>query len=191
MIVGSRKDFDAAIPAAWGMTPSQCWMVGAGVYDRLILLSPTDWGKDACDHKPGDVAEAKAIMRHELTHVLHGQYNPTRDFTGMDDAAWFVEGLATYVAGQLDGDRLVRARAAVAARKGPKALAEAWSGKEKYGFAGSMVAYLDHHYGRAKLIGLLDKTSNAAILQALGTNERQFLAGWSAWLAAQKPHPQA
>src|SRR5690348_10562064 len=40
-IVGSRKEFDAAIPAAWGVTPSQCWMVGAGVYDRLIMLSPT------------------------------------------------------------------------------------------------------------------------------------------------------
>ena len=108
-IVSSRKDLDAAMPAAWGITPSQCWMVGVGVYDRLIMLSPSAWGRDTCDHRPVDVDEAKSILRHELTHVMHGQYNPTHDFTGMDDAAWFVEGLATYVSGQLDDKRLVRA----------------------------------------------------------------------------------
>lgn len=124
-IVGSRKEFDAAIPAAWGVTPSQCWMVGAGVYDRLIMLSPTAWAKDACDHKPGDVDEAKQIMRHELTHVIHGRYNPTHDFTGLDDAAWFIEGLATYVSGQLDDKRLARAQAALGSGKGPTGLADA------------------------------------------------------------------
>jgi hypothetical protein len=188
-IVGSRKEFDAAIPAAWGVTPSQCWMVGAGVYDRLIMLSPTAWAKDACDHKPGDMDEAKQIMRHELTHVIHGQYNPTHDFTGMDDAAWFIEGLATYVSGQLDDKRLARAQSALNSGKGPTGLADAWSGSEKYGFSGSMVAYLDKKYGRSKLISLLGKTTNAAIMQELGTTQQEFIAQWSKWLKSRKIAP--
>jgi len=190
-IVASRKDFDAALPAAWGIAPSQCWMVGVGVYDQLVLLSPTAWGKDACDHRPDDVDEAKSILRHELTHVMHGQYNPTHDFTGMDDAAWFVEGLATYVSGQLDDKRLARAQAALNAGQGPAKLAEAWSGKEKYGFAGSMVAYLDQTYGRKKLVDLLHETNTAAIMKELGTTERKFLAGWEAWLKSSSVGPAA
>lgn len=186
-IVGSRKEFDAAIPADWGVTPSQCWMVGAGAYDRLVMLSPSAWGKDACDHKAGDVAEAKMIMRHELTHVIHGQYNPTHDFTGMDEAAWFIEGLATNMSGQLDENRLTRAQGALEMGKGPKSLAEAWSSNEKYGFSGSMIAFLDDTYGRAKLVDLLDKTTNAELMRQLGTTEQEFLAGWQTWLKAQTP----
>ena len=189
-IAAGRKEFDAAIPVNWGVTPSQCWMVGAGIYDRLIVLSPNAWAKDACDHKAGDIAEAGTIVRHELTHVIHGQYNPTHDFTGMDDEAWFIEGLATYVSGQLDGDRLARAQAMLEAGQGPKSLADAWSGKEKYGLSGSMAAYIDDKYGREMLINLLDKTSNALILRQLGATEVSFLAGWSTWLKKQKPHSQ-
>jgi hypothetical protein len=188
-IVSNRKDFDAAMPAAWGITPSQCWMVGVGVYDRLIMLSPSAWGRDACDHRPDDVNEAKTVLRHELTHVIHGQYNPTRDFTGMDEAGWFVEGLATYVSGQLDDKRLARARETLNAGHGPDKLADAWSGKEKYGVAGSMVAYLDQTYGREKLVVLLDETSTAGILKELGTTEPEFLEGWSEWLKSRKSRP--
>lgn len=188
-IVSSRTDFDAAMPAAWGIRPSQCWMVGVGVYDRMIMLSPTAWARNACDHRPDDVDEAKTIMRHELTHVIHGQYNPTHDFTGMDDAAWFVEGLATYVSGQLDEKRLARAQQALNAGQGPGKLAQAWSGKEKYGFAGSMVAYLDHTYGRKRLVELLDELSTAGIMKELDTTEPEFLAGWSTWLKAKKSGP--
>ena len=190
-IVASRKDFDDAMPATWGVAPTQCWMVGAGVYDRLIMLSPSAWAKDACDHKAGDVNEAKQILRHELTHVFHGQHNATHDFTGMDDSAWFIEGLATFVSGQLDDIRLARAQAALSQGKGPSRLADAWSGTEKYGFSGSMVAYVDRNYGRRKLIALLEKTNNAAMMQELGVTEPQFLAAWANWLKTWKPKPSA
>ncbi len=147
------------------------------------MLLPSAWATDACDHRAGDVEEARAILRHELTHVFHGQNNVTRDFTGMDDAAWFIEGLAVVVSGQLTKERLFQAREAAAGGQAPKSLATMWSGKHKYGFAGSMVQFIENKYGRDTLKSLLPLTSNDDILAKLEISESELLHDWETWLA--------
>lgn len=176
-----RAGFDEAIPAAWGLTPTQCWMVGVGVADRLVLMAPAAWGQYACDHRPGDQAEARSILHHELVHVYHGQHNATDQFAGMDDAGWFVEGLAVYASGDATR-RLAETKAAVAAGEGPSALASAWSGKHRYGVSGSMIQFIDESLGRDMLVSLLSATSNAEIMARLGTTETRFLHDWTEWL---------
>lgn len=182
-VLADRAAFDAAAPAEWGIAPSQCWMVGIGAADRLLFLSPAAWAEEACDHKPEDADEARSILRHEMAHVYHGQHNPTGDFTGMDEAGWFVEGLAVLTSGQLDERRMAQARTAVADGKGPNALTEAWSGPARYGVGGSLVRFIEATWGRATLFDLMAETSNAGILSRLGLSEQEFLARWQAWLA--------
>lgn len=183
-----RAAFNAVFPKAWGMDKTECWMVGVGVADFLALLSPADWGKEACDHDAKDAWQVRAIITHELVHTYHGQRNPTRDFTGADDIGWFVEGLAVYASGQLDHDRLSRPEEAIRNGAAPTALAKAWSGKYRYGVAGSLVAYIDKTYGRKTLIALLPATTQAEILGELGLSEAELLERWKAWvLAGAKP----
>jgi hypothetical protein len=182
-VAANRTALDAALPAAWGIAPSQCWMVGVGVADQFFLLSPAVWSDHAqtCDHS-GGAEEVQGVITHELTHSFHGQHNATRDFTGMDDLGWFVEGLAVYVSGQSEGPHAGDARAAIAANAAPTALANAWSGRYRYGVSGSMVAYVDAHYGRAKIIELLAATTQQQALASLGVSEAQFLSDWRAWV---------
>lgn len=182
----TRAAFDASLPAKWEITPTQCWMVGVGGGGLLALLSPSAWPTEACEHDGKDTAHIQEIVTHELTHVYHGQRNPTGDFIGMDDAGWFVEGLAVVVSGQLDtGDRPTAA-AAIKAGAAPAKLADAWSGKYRYGVSGSMVAFIDATYGRARLIAMLGATSNEEIMRGLGLTEAEFLARWRDW-AAERP----
>lgn len=183
VVASDRASFDRALPAAWGIAPSQCWMVGVGVAESLYLLSPSAWAHDACEHR-GDAAEVQGIVTHELTHSFHGQHNPTRDFTGMDDAGWFVEGLAVLVSGQLDDAHAGDARAAIAANAAPAALADAWSGRYRYGVSGSMVRFIDVTYGRRTLVTLLPETSNQQILERLHLSEAEFLSRWRTWASA-------
>ncbi|MBI3439982.1 MAG: hypothetical protein HY054_15255 [Proteobacteria bacterium] len=184
VVAGDRAGFDHALPAAWGIAPSQCWMVGVGVADSLYLLAPSAWAHDACEHH-GDAAEVQGIVTHELTHSFHGQHNPTRDFTGMDDAGWFVEGLAVLVSGQLDSAHAHDARDAIAANAAPASLANAWSGRYRYGVCGSMVRYIDVTYGRRTLTALLAATTNQQILDQLHLSEAEFLSRWRIWASAQ------
>ena len=182
----TRADFDAAFPAAWGMGKTECWMVATGVADFLVLLSPSVWKAQTCDHDPDDATEVQRIVTHELVHVFHGQHNPSRDFTGADEVGWFVEGLAVLASGQLDRERLQRTVDAVRAGDVPKTLNDSWSGPNRYGRAGSLVQYLDSTYGRTKLIELLPVTRQSELLQRLGITEARLLHDWQAWLAIQK-----
>lgn len=182
-VLADRAAFDAEAPAAWGVAPSQCWMVGVGAADRVLFLSPTAWAAEACDHKPDDADEARSILRHEMVHVYHGQFNPTGDFSGMDEVGWFVEGLAVLVSDQLDARRMTQVRAAVADDAGPTALADAWSGPARYGVGGSMVRFIETTWGRPLLFDLMAETSNAAILSRLGLTEQEFLTRWRTWLS--------
>ncbi|MEZ5953864.1 MAG: hypothetical protein R3C13_06095 [Hyphomonas sp.] len=183
-IAADRAAFDAVMPAEWGMTPTQCWMVGVGVADWFAVLSPAAWAGEACEHDGRDAEAVRELIAHELTHSYHGQNNPTRDFTGMDDMGWFVEGLATYVSGQLDGDHASDAAAAIAAGQAPAELEAAWGGKYRYGVSGSMVAFIDDRFGRDALTALLPATSEAELLGRLGLTEAEFLESWKAWVTA-------
>jgi hypothetical protein len=188
-VAPSRADFDKAMLASWGMGKTECWMVGVGVADFLVLLSPSAWKAEACDHNPNDTAEIQRIITHELVHVFHGQHNPTRDFTGADEIGWFAEGLAVLASGQLDGQKLSRTVDAVRAGEVPKSLSETWSGKHRYGRAGSLVQYLDVKYGRDTLIALLPVVKQSDLLARLGVTEQQLLQNWQAWLL-KDPQPR-
>ena len=174
----NRAAFDAAFPPELGMGKSQCWMVGMGIADRMVLLSPSDWKAEACEHDPADTAELRRLIAHELTHVYHGQHNPHPDFAGEDDLGWWIEGLAVLVAGQLTPERVAEVRGVIAAGKAPTKLDTVWSGKLRYGFAGSLAAYVDKRWGRAMTRRLLAATSNAQAMQMLGTTEAALLAEW-------------
>ncbi|MCM3876119.1 MAG: hypothetical protein NEA02_06830, partial [Thermoanaerobaculia bacterium] len=126
-VLSSRGEMDAAFALRWKSPKTACWMVAAGVGDRLFVLSPRVWKTEACEHVASTVHVGE-IVGHELVHVFHGQHGPNADFNGMDQLAWFVEGLATSVSGQLDGAHAGDARAALKAGRGPKSLATAWSG---------------------------------------------------------------
>lgn len=177
-VAPTRAAFDASFPPEFGMGKSQCWMVGMGIADRMVLLSPSDWKAEACEHDPADAQALRRLIAHELTHVYHGQHNPHGDFAGEDDLGWFIEGLAVLVSGQLTDKRVVEVRAAIAAGTAPTKLADVWSGKLRYGFAGSLAAYVDQRWGRATTRRLLAATSNAEALTMLGTSEAALLAEW-------------
>jgi hypothetical protein len=176
-LVGTRAAFDAAVKR-FGLSPTQCWMVGVGTGDLMAVLSPAGWKADACEHDPANVAATRMLVKHELIHVYHGQRNASRDFTGLDDLDWFIEGLAVYGAGQLTPDRLAKAEAAAAAGQLPAALAKVWTGPDRYGSAGSLVRYIDQTWGRATTVRLLKARSTAEALTMLGRDEPALLEGW-------------
>lgn len=177
-VAPTRAAFDAAFPPELGMGKSECWMVGMGIGDRMVLLSPSDWKAEACEHDPAGATELQRLIAHELTHVYHGQHNPHPDFAGEDDLGWWIEGLAVLVSGQLTPERVREVRSAIAAGKAPAKLEAVWSGKLRYGFAGSLAAYVDRRWGRGMTRRLLGAASNAEALAMLGTSETALLADW-------------
>lgn len=186
-----RAAFNAAFPPAWGMSQTECWMVGVGVADFLVVLSPADWAKEACDHKADDSRDLRGIVTHELVHMYHGQHNPTRDFSGADDIGWFVEGLAVLASGQLDETHAGDAAEAIRKGQAPTALGKAWSGQYRYGVCGSLVRYIDQAYGRKTIIALLPAKTPDEVLGRLGLSEAEFLARWKAWVLAGAPAGKA
>jgi hypothetical protein len=182
-----RAAFTASFPAEWGLTDTQCWMVAYGVADRLSVLSPRVWRTEACEHDPDDEVHVQGIVTHELVHAFHGQHNVTRDFTGIEEAVgWFGEGLGVLVSGQLDDERLTGARRAVAEGRGPVRLTEAWSGPDRYGICGSLVAFLAERVGRDGVLRLLAATSLEEFLEAAGLDEPALLDAWRASLLADE-----
>src|SRR5277367_1270627 len=176
-MVADRAAFDAAA-ARFGMSPTQCWMVGLGTGDLLILLSPNDWKKQACEHDPADMPATRQLITHEMVHVFHGQFNSSRDFSGMDDLDWFVEGLAVLASGQLTKERSERMKAAVAKGEAPTSLSKVWTGPDRYAFAGSLVGYVDRTWGRAMTLRLLTVRNTAEALALLEKSGASLLAGW-------------
>ena len=178
-MVVDRANFDAAV-AKFGLNPTQCWTVGPGTADLMVLLSPQAWAKQACEHGPNALEATRLLVTHELVHVYHGQFNPTRDFTGIDDLDWFIEGWAVFGSGQLTKDRLGQMQAAVSAGQVPTSLSKIRTGPNQYVFAGSLVRYVDQTWGRATTVRLLKVQNSAEALALLGTSEETLLAGWRA-----------
>lgn len=157
---------------------SQCWMIASGVSQRLDMLSPNAWAKDACDHNGEDSVETRKVTWHEMVHVYHGQYNPDHTFNNIEKLDWLVEGIATYISGQLDEKRLNRVKQSAAADKTPSTLDDFWKGSDKYGLSGTMVGYIDKHYGRKKLFELLKFTKKQEVLDYLAVTEKELISNW-------------
>lgn len=181
-IYPNRRSLTAHWAAAWGVPnlQSECWAVASGVATELALLTPRAWKTDACEHDPADSAATRRVLWHEMIHVYHGQRNPHPTFDGMDDLGWLVEGVATLASGQLAVEHAGDARAALEAGSAPAHLADAWSGRYRYGVSGSLVAYVDTVWGRPLLTQLLTDTAQAEVLAALHTTEDSLLARWRA-----------
>lgn len=177
-----REGFSAALREAWGIPETACWMVGAADDRSLFLLSPGAWRDEACEHDPGDETHRRMLVAHEAVHVFHGQVNPSEDVGLLEDIGWFVEGLATYVSGQLGAFHSGRAAEALADGGGPERLADAWSGPHRYGVAGSLVACIDERWGRPTLEAALEVTTEDELLGLLETTEADLLADWEGWL---------
>jgi hypothetical protein len=180
-LVPDRAKFDAGFPPDWGFK-SECWMVGVGIADFLLYLSPAAWAEEACEHDPNDAQHVLDIAVHELAHVYHGQLNPARDFTGAEDIGWFVEGLAVVVAGQLDRDRYADPVDAINDGVIPDRLQNVWSGQHRYAVAGSITDYIDKTYGRDLLYDLMSVTTEAEFLGRLDSSEQQLLDAWRVWV---------
>jgi len=183
----SRDKFTAAFPPEWGMSETACWMVAAGVTDRMIILSPRVWEVEACEHDPNDAQHVQDIVVHELVHVFHGQHNPTGDFTGAEEVGWFVEGLAVHVSGQLGHGHLAEPREAIEQGVAPTRLVDAWSGKYRYGVSGSLVAFMDQTYGREVIRRMLAVTNQAELLALAGVTEGELLDQWRQYVIAESP----
>lgn len=170
-VVPSRAAFDKVFKERWGVEHTESWAVAAGVSDGLYLLSPRVWKTEATEHDPNDAGHIRRIIAHELTHVYHGQLSPSKEFEGMDDLAWLIEGVATYVSGQMEEEHKGQDADAIKAGKSPDKLANAWSGRYRYAIAGSLVQYVDKKYGRKKLIEILSLTKPDEVLGKLDTTE--------------------
>jgi hypothetical protein len=67
---------------------------------------------------------------------------------------------------------------ALVAGRAPARLADAWSGRWRYGVSGSLVGYVDSLRGRRAVVAILADTSQASLLGHLDLTEDQLLAGW-------------
>lgn len=179
-----RNSLDSTWQKEWNMPTfkSACWMVASGVADRIDVLSPKRWEREACEHTYADKSRTQQLITHELTHVFHGQQNASPDFSDSDAIDWFVEGLATFVSGQCDSRRLTAVVKAIKENQVPESLDEFWTGANRYGLSGSIVMYIDHTYGRAKLFELLPLNKKKEILTQLNTTESELLKSWKTYM---------
>ena len=183
-IFSIRDSLDAQWQKDWNMPgfKSQCWMVASGIGHRLDILSPRVWQAQACEHDSRDEEATRKLVLHELIHVFHGQHNPSPTFDSIVNMDWFVEGLAVYASGQLDKDRYDRARSSIRNGQVPEQLAELWKGADRYGFAGSMVQYIDIQYGRDVLTQLMGQTKASDVLEILDTSEVKLMEDWTEYI---------
>lgn len=181
----NRAALDKQWQQDWGDSTfqSSCWMVASGVGHRLDILSPRAWAAEACDHNASDTSALRRLLQHELVHVYHGQHNAKPDFAEMDELGWWIEGIAVYASGQLDEARLAGVRDLLGKNAAPNVLKKFWSGKNKYGLAGSMAAWIDKSSGRAVVFNLLSCADTSQVLKTLQTDETALLEAWGKYWA--------
>lgn len=185
----SRQSLDQQWQKDWKMPDfkSECWMVASGVASKLDLISPKIWDRESCEHSYADTIKTQQLITHELFHVYHGQLNGSPDFSETAGLDWFVEGFATYASGQCDSKRLAEVKNAIEADTVLLSLDNFWKGKLKYGQSGSIVKYIDQHYGRKKLMAALPFTKKEEVLKSLSVTENDLLAAWKAFLLSGAP----
>jgi hypothetical protein len=183
-IHGSRSSFENQLAEDWHEPgfKSECWMVAAGSAPGMDLLSPATWDTAACEHKSTDTATVRKLIQHELVHVYHGQWNKSPDFSETSGLDWFVEGLATYVSGQLDSSRRKQVLDLIRQGKVPVSLDQFWTGNARYGLSGAMTEYIDRTYGRQLFLELLPLTTKDEVLDKLNIKEdhliKDFISDW-------------
>jgi hypothetical protein len=177
-VLPSRSAFDEYFTRRLKLPKSEPWMVATGVADRMVILSPRVWKTEAQEHNPDNAEHVRDLVAHELVHVYHGQVCPKPDFAGMDDMGWFVEGLAVMVSGQLEHPHRGVAAKAIEAGRAPTKLADAWTGRHRYGVAGSIVEYVSRRFGPETIQKLMTATRNEDALKLLNITETQLLQDW-------------
>jgi hypothetical protein len=185
-ILPSRAALDDYFKHRLHIPKTEMWMVAAGMADRMVILSPRVWKTDAREHNPDDAEHVRDLVAHELVHVYHGQICPKPDFDGMDEMGWFVEGLAGLASGQLDREHRGAAAKAIEAGKAPARLADAWSGRYRYGVSGSLVEFVEKRHSRETIRKLMTLTSNEDALKALNTTEAKLLQDWRDSITKQR-----
>jgi len=180
----NRNSLDSTWQKNWNMPgfKSECWMVASGVADRLDMISPKIWDKEACEHFYAETEKTQQLITHELIHVYHGQLNSSPDFSNTEGIDWFVEGLATYASGQFDSSGVKRVKTAIAENKIPGTLDSFWTGNLKYPLSGSLVMFIDNNWKRNILKMLLPLNKKSAILSTLKIQETELLAQWKIFI---------
>jgi hypothetical protein len=180
----NRQSLDAQWQKDWKIPnfKSECWMVASGIANKLDMISPKVWDKEACEHIYANTIKTQQLIAHELIHVYHGQQNASPDFSDVTGIDWFVEGLATYASGQCDSLRIVEIKNAISENKVPQSLDKFWTGVLKYGLSGSLVMYIDNRYGRIKLKQLLKFNKKSEILSLLNITEPELLSEWKIFI---------
>ncbi len=158
---------------------SECWMVASGDGFQLNMISPATWDKAACERPSADTLQTRLLLTHELFHVFHGQHNASPDFSNFEGLDWLAEGFATYASGQLSASRRDEVRALVVAGTAPTKLDDFWKGKQRYGIAGSLVEYIDLHYGHETLFSILAFNKKAEVLSMLKISEEELVSAWA------------
>ena len=184
----NRNSLDSTWKTEWNIPDlkSECWMVASGIAQRLDMISPAQWDKEACEHKYADSTETQRLITHEIFHVFHAQLNASPDFSEAENMDWFVEGLATYASGQLDSVRILNIEKNILSNSIPASLDSFWTGKSKYGLSGSVVMYIDKVYGRDKLKQLLPLSKKQEVLDFLKITEGDLLSQWKLKMIADK-----
>lgn len=183
-IFPDRSSLDSQWQKNWNEPSfkSECWMVASGVATRLDMIAPKKWDKLSCEHKYEETENTKNLITHELVHVYHGQFNPSPDFSKVNNLDWFVEGLAVYASGQCDSARLNEVRKAIVNNEIPEKLDKFWTGKLRYGLSGSVVMYLDKKFGREKIKELLSITQSSELFQSIWIKEEDFITSWKNYM---------
>lgn len=176
----TRQSWDQKLQEAYKMPDfkSECWMVASGDGFQLNMISPVTWDTAACEHRYADKEETQRLLTHELFHVFHGQQNVSPDFSDIEGLDWLAEGFATYASGQLTPKRAEGIRSLIASATAPTQLDDFWTGQHRYGLAGSMVQYIDAHYGRKVLFKILAFNKKPQVLAALQVSEVELIDGW-------------
>lgn len=182
----SRLSLDSQWSKDWKIPDfkSECWMVASGVANKLDMISPKFWDKEACEHSSSDKIEIQQIITHELVHVFHGQINISPDFSDVTGLDWFVEGLAVYVSGQCDTSSFSEIKNVISENKVPLSLDSFWTGKLKYKLSGSVALFIDNKFGRGKLTELLKFNRKEELLKALGITELELLTQWHDYIVS-------
>ena len=173
-----RASMQTEWAARFGTPPGgfQCWMIANADGNGVVMLSPRAFATDTCGHNAQDTVETRAILGHEVTHLIHRRINPSNRL-GADGTGWFYEGVAVFSSGQMNTLRRNQARTALQTAP-PAQLARILDTDAGYSLAGTLVGYIAQQYGVSKVRDLMYLVTQAEILTALNTSEQSLLAAW-------------